>query len=200
MNRVSSQTKSLLLKKHKSWVYKTHGNYIKKGNTIIYGPFQFVVIGLGSDTIPQDIVDEMRAIRQEDIISLVDLLFVAKDEEGNISAIEATDFELGEVEELGAIAGSLLGLGAAGLNGSEKGEILGEAIPSKTFFNNSHEQAENIADQIPTNSSVVITLFEHTWAIGLTEYMLNSGGWVISHGMVTPAMLMELGADMTAQD
>lgn len=165
-----------------------------------YGPFQFVVIGLGSDIIPQDIVDELRAIRQEGIISLVDLLFVAKDEEGNMSAVEATDFELEEVEELGAIAGSLLGLGAAGLKGSERGEILGEAIASETFFNISPEQAENIGEQIPINSSVVIALFEHTWATGLKEYVLNSGGWVIAHGMVTPAMLMELGADMTAED
>ena len=60
---------------------------------------------------------------------VVDLLVVAKDENGVVDKIEMTDVD--ELTELGAVAGALMGFGAAGEEGMEVGALPAPRPPSK---------------------------------------------------------------------
>ena len=71
------------------------------------GPVQLLVVGFHEGKFSGEILEELRRLREADIVRLVDLLFVTKDEDGNISAIEHSDLSQDEAMAFGAIAGAL---------------------------------------------------------------------------------------------
>ena len=66
------------------------------------------------------------ALREHDIVRLVDLLFIAGDENGEIQAIEHSDLAEDESETFRVLAGNaLLGMGAVGEEGAKPGRRCG---------------------------------------------------------------------------
>ena len=92
-----------------------------------FGPVQMLVVGFEDGKFSGEILAELRRLREHDIVRLVDLLFVARDENGEIEAIEHSDLAEDEAEAFGALAGALLGMGAAGEEGAEEGAAQGAA-------------------------------------------------------------------------
>lgn len=112
------------------------------------GPVQLLVVGFHEGNFTGEILEELRRLREQDIVRLVDLMFVTKDEEGNVAALEHSDLSQEEAMEFGAVAGALLGLGAAGEEGAEAGAIAGaEAMEDGRAFG--EEEVWYLADAIP---------------------------------------------------
>ena len=91
----------------------------------MYGPIQLSVIGFDNEEVIGGLLDELDRVREFGIIRLIDFLFVAKDEEGDIAALEVTDLSDEERTEFGAVVGGLIGLGAAGAEGAVEGAVAG---------------------------------------------------------------------------
>ncbi len=89
------------------------------------GPVQLMVVGFHEGNFSGEILEELRRLREHDIVRLVDLLFVTKDAEGKVTAIEHSDLSKEEAMAFGAIAGALVGLGADGEEGAEAGALAG---------------------------------------------------------------------------
>jgi uncharacterized membrane protein len=157
------------------------------------GPVQLLVVGFHEGKFSGEILEELRRLREADIVRLVDLLFVTKDEEGNVSAIEHSDLSQEEAMAFGAIAGALLGLGAAGQEGAEAGALAGaEAMEDGAAF--SEADAWYLADAIPPGDSAGIALIEHRWAIPLRDAILRAGGIPLADEWVHPTDLIAAGA------
>src|SRR2546421_11276129 len=90
-----------------------------------FGPVQMLVVGFEHGKFEGEILAELKRLREQDIIRLVDLLFVNKDDDGEIQAVELTDLTQEESMEFWALAGALVGLGAAGEDGAEEGALAG---------------------------------------------------------------------------
>jgi len=71
-----------------------------------------LVVGFEHGKFEGKILAELRRLREHDIIRMVDLLFVTKDEQGDVAKVEHSDLSQEEAMEFGALAGALLGLGA----------------------------------------------------------------------------------------
>ena len=56
-----------------------------------FGPVQMLVVGFENGKFSGEILAELRRLREHDIVRLVDLMFVTKDEGGEIEAIEHSD-------------------------------------------------------------------------------------------------------------
>src|SRR2546429_10029654 len=93
-----------------------------------FGPVQMLVVGFEHGKFEGEILAELKRLREQDIIRLVDLLFVNKDDDGEIQAVELTDLTQEESMEFGALAGALVGLGAAGEGGAEEGAPAGALV------------------------------------------------------------------------
>jgi hypothetical protein len=92
----------------------------------VTGPIQVFVIGFDRFEASGQIMAELRRVRKRGVIRLVDLLFVQKDRQGNISSsMHMTDLSEAERERLGAVAGGLIGLRAGGPEGAAVGAELG---------------------------------------------------------------------------
>src|SRR2546429_181605 len=86
-----------------------------------FGPVQMLVVGFEHGKFEGEILAELKRLRDEDIIRLVDLLFVNKDDDGEIATVELTDLSPEESMEFGALAGALIGVGAGGEAGGRGG-------------------------------------------------------------------------------
>ncbi len=164
----------------------------------MYGPIQLTVVAFDNDEVIGGLLDELDRVREFGIIRLIDFLFVAKDTDGNISALEVSDLDMEEMVEFGAVVGGLIGLGAAGVEGAEVGAVAGALAVAENDFGLTAEEVREVADRIPRGSSGVLVLFEHTWALRLKEYVVNAGGVLIAQGLLHPSALVEVGAELAA--
>jgi uncharacterized membrane protein len=159
---------------------------------------QLSVIGFDNEEIIGGLLDELDRVREFGIIRLIDFLFVAKDEDGDISAMEVTDLTEEERMEFGAVVGGLIGLGAAGAEGAVEGAVAGALAVAEHDFGLTAQEIEEVAGRIPKGSSAVVVLFEHTWALRLKEYMLDAGGVLIAQGLLHPSALVKVGEELAA--
>src|SRR6185295_1301637 len=115
-----------------------------------FGPVQILVVVFGGTDFNGKILEELRQLKERDIVRLIDLVAVAKDTQGEIVGIEISDLTPEESAEFGAIAGALIGLGMDGEEGAEAGMVAGAeaAIESGGEFLGD-EVLWSIADTIP---------------------------------------------------
>jgi hypothetical protein len=151
------------------------------------GPVQVLVIGFENGRFSGEILAELRRLREHDIVRLVDLLFVAKDESDEIEVVEKSDLAEGEAQAFGALAGALIGMGAAGEERTERGSVVD---PDNVWY---------LADAIPPGTSAGIALLEHRWAIPLRDAIERGGGNLLVDAWVHPRDLDAAGAEAGRQ-
>ena len=167
-----------------------------------YGPVQLLVVGYENGNFTGETLDVLKQLRDQDVIRLVDLLFVTKDKDGTVMSVEHSDLTGTEFAELGAIAGALVGFGAEGEEGAEVGAEVGamagaEAAEEGLFGD---DTVWYIADTIPEGTSAAIALIEHRWAIPFRDSILRAGGVLLADAWVHPQDLVAAGMAAAADD
>ena len=158
-----------------------------------FGPVQILVVGFEHGKFEGKILEELRRLREADIVRLVDLVFVHHDEEGNLAKVEVSDLSQEEAMEMGALAGALVGFGAEGEEGVEAGAEAGAAAAQDGSLLDG-DNAWYVADHIPPGSSAGIALLEHRWAIPLRDAIEEAGGHTLVDAWVHPEDLVAIGA------
>jgi uncharacterized membrane protein len=157
-----------------------------------------LVIGFEGNNFTGEILPELERLKEHDIVRLVDLLFVMKDDEGEIAILQASDLSQDEAMEFGAVVGALIGLGADGEEGAEAGALAGaEALEDGHVFDLS--EAWYVADAIPNGSSAAIALLEHVWAVPFRDSILRAGGVLLADEWIHPADLVAVGLEAAAE-
>src|SRR4051794_8368996 len=72
------------------------------------GPVQLLVVSFPDPDFRGEVIEELRRLRESDIIRLVDALAVQKDLHGNLAVIQWSDLSVDEAESFGATVGALL--------------------------------------------------------------------------------------------
>ncbi|HEV8451662.1 MAG TPA: hypothetical protein VGQ45_09530 [Gaiellales bacterium] len=155
------------------------------------GPVQLLIVGFAGGEFKGEIAGVLADLRERDVIRLIDMGFVRKDDDGLITMIEHSDLSQDEAIEFGATVGALIGLGAAGEEGAEAGAIAG--AESALDGGMIEDQVWYIADEIPEGTAAAIALIEHRWAIPLRSAILNAGGFLVSDAWIHPADLVAIG-------
>lgn len=138
------------------------------------GPLEYVVVVFEGNHLTGEIMPELRALRDQGVVRIVDLLFFQKDAQGALTAQELSDLTPEEAAPYGPIAGDML-------------DVLSE------------EDVTVAAADLPANSSGAILLLEHLWAIRLREQISKAHGRVISDGVVPSEQVEALGAELAAE-
>jgi len=157
-----------------------------------FGPVQMLVLEFDPNRLSGEILPELQRLREKDVIRLIDLVVVKKDEDGRVSALETSDLTADEATEYGAMVGALIGFGAAGEEGAEAGAAAG----AEAAQDGAPGDAEMwyVADVIPSGSIAAIALIEHRWAIPLRDAVGRAGGVALADEWVHPEDLVALGA------
>ena len=137
------------------------------------GPLEYTVIGFEGNRFNGEIAKEIGAVVDAGIIALVDVVMVTKDIDGNAAVIEV---DAKDDPRFASFAGMLDGL-------------MGLLTP---------EDIETIASELPTNTSALVLLFEHRWAVNIKEAIGAAGGFLISRTTVPPEVLELVNAELEA--
>jgi uncharacterized membrane protein len=157
------------------------------------GPVQLLVVGFEERKFEGKILEELKRLREHDIIRMIDLLFVAKDEQGDVARVEQSDLSPEEAVEFGALVGALIGFGVDG----EEGAVSGAEVGAAAAAENGSPLAEDVwylADAIPPGTAAAIALIEHRWAVPLREAIEEAGGSGLVDAWVHPDDLIAVGA------
>jgi uncharacterized membrane protein len=133
------------------------------------GPVEILVIGFPGNKFTGEAAPALAELVEAGLIRVIDLVFVTKDAEGDVVAIELNDIDQSisvafqpHVEE------------PSGLLADEDIEDLG-------------------ADLAP-NSSAAILLFEHLWATKFRDAVLDSGGELLASIRIPKEVMDEVVA------
>ena len=133
------------------------------------GPVELLFVEFPGNQFTGEIIPALKELIDQGTIRILDLVFVAKDADGNAVGIE---LEALEQESKDAF--------------SELVDELEELI--------SEEDVEDLAEALEPNSSAAILLFEHTWAIPFRDAIANSGGQLVVRLPITEEALAEIAA------
>ena len=157
------------------------------------GPVQMLIVGFEGDKFDGSIMEELDRLKEHDIVRLIDLLFVKKNEDGEIEVAQRSDLDADEAQEFGAIIGALVGFGADGEEGAEYGALAGAAeLEDGHVFDD--EAVWYLGDAIPDGTAAAVALLEHRWAIPLRDKIAQAGGLTLSDAWIHVADLVAVGA------
>jgi uncharacterized membrane protein len=158
---------------------------------------QLLIVGFVGGEFKGEIAKVLADLRERDVIRLIDMGVVRKDEDGVITMIEHSDLNQDETIEFGATVGALIGLGVAGEEGAEAGAIAGaEAALDGGMI---EDQVWYIADEIPEGTAAAVALIEHRWAIPLRTAIQDAGGFLVSDAWIHPADLVAIGLEASEE-
>jgi hypothetical protein len=138
------------------------------------GPLEYTVIGFEGNRFNGEIAKEIAAVVDSGVIALVDVVFITKDIDGNATALELDN------KDDPRFAGFTPML--AGLSGLM-----------------TQEDVDGIAASLPINTSALVIMFEHRWAVKIKKAIEGAGGFLISRDVVSPEALELVNAELDAE-
>lgn len=138
------------------------------------GPVDYLVVRFPGNRFSGEIAPELVKLEKNGIVRIIDLVFVLKDQKGDVFITEA--------KNLGGVAGDAFSTFA------EK---------ASEWF--SIDDIEALAEVLPNNSSAGILLYENTWAIHLKEALLHSDGELVDQGRIPSELIRSVEHKLISQ-
>jgi hypothetical protein len=131
---------------------------------VAVGPCELIIARFPGNQFKGEIAPALAKLVDAGTIKIIDVLFAIKDDKGDVAIVELKDVD---------------GDGRADL--VEIVEISGAIGP---------DDVDHASDLLEPNSSALLLLFEHTWAIELSQAFRNAAGEVIYMERI-PAAVVE---------
>lgn len=135
------------------------------------GPVEYIVVGFPGNTFKGDIAPELAKLVDSGTIRILDLVFVTKDDDGNVDVIEFEDHD--DVALFAALDG-------------EVGGLISEA------------DAEYAAEALDPGSSAALLIWEDVWATPFVDAMRRSGGVLIEGARIPHDLIEAAEAELAA--
>lgn len=126
--------------------------------TIEIGPIDYLLVEWPGQQPNGEVAPHLVDLVDRGLIRILDLLFIAKDEEGNVAALNIADVG-GEVAELSIFEGASSGL-------------LGD------------EDVEQAGGVLAPGTSAALLVFENSWAAPFVGAVRRSGGELVASGRI----------------
>ena len=133
------------------------------------GPVEILFVAFPGNQFTGEIAPALQALVDAGTIRIIDLVFVAKDADGNAVGIEIEELDEESRGSFNALVTELEGL-------------------------ISEEDIADLAEGLEPNSSAGILLFEHTWAIPFRDALVNSGGELLARIPIPAEAMAEVMA------
>jgi Family of unknown function (DUF6325) len=131
------------------------------------GPVQVLVVGLDRPTFSGEVLEEFDRLRDAGLVRLVDLLLVARADDGTLESMPLD----GSPPDAGAVATALLTEGMARADA----DLAADG-----------DQAWSLGAAVPPGSMAAVALIEHLWAEPLTAAIARAGGCPLDETWLGP--------------
>jgi hypothetical protein len=132
---------------------------------------EYIVIGFAGNKFDGSIAREIERVVESGTIRLIDIVFVAKDPDGNTVVLELDDKDDPRFAPFAA--------------------VLGDRMAMLT-----PEDLEHVASELPLDTSGMLMLFEHRWAAHIKEAVGAAGGFLVSRTVIPPEVLEALSDEL----
>jgi hypothetical protein len=133
------------------------------------------------------VIEEVAKLERERAIRVLDLLFVSKEETGELVALDY------QGEDLGAIAGALLGFEFEEAQRGAGAEPAGDRA-----FGLAQAEIEATALSLEPRQAAAFVLIEHVWARDLKRAIREAGGTPVAEGFLTPETVRAVEPELAA--
>lgn len=137
------------------------------------GPLEYLVVGFEGNRFDGSIAHEIAKVVENKTIRLVDVVFLMKDTTGDVAVVEIDNKEDPRFESFAPLLGDSMGL----------------LTP---------EDIESIALGLRPDTSALVILFEHRWAVDIKDAMARAGGFLVGRATIPPEVLEELNDELEA--
>lgn len=151
------------------------------------GPWQVIAVQFGSGADSQArVLDEVDRLQGRGVLRLLDMLFVAKNEDGTIERLV-----VGDDEDFGALLASIISLDGAGLVETAGGAGSSGFDPADAWA---------MAESLLPGTALAFLLVEHRWAQPLFDAIAETGGALLGEGFLTHDAGLLVGAEVAAME
>lgn len=159
------------------------------------GPIQFVAFRFDTlDGFEGQILDQLEALLDVPAVRMLDVLFVAKDDDGDLVALEIGELGGDEGDDaLGATIGALMGFSFDGDPDDPPAEITEASAIGVTV-----DDIRRVGRDLAPGTAAALLLIEHRWAIGIRDAIRQAGGMPMIQGFLTLEGLVMVGAELMA--
>jgi hypothetical protein len=137
-------------------------------------PLEYALIAFEEAKFSGKIVPELLDLAERGIVRFVDIVFIQKDEDGNVRTIELNDLEPEAYEMF---------------------VPMGEYVSS--LF--TEEDLEIAASKLPVNSAAALFLWENLWVADLRKAIVDAGGVLVERVQIPPEVVEEFQQELAAQ-
>ena len=149
------------------------------------GPLQVIAASFRAAADFQGrVLAEVGRLQGRGVLRLVDLLFVAKNEHGEIERLV-----VGGDDDFGVLLSRIIPLGGAGLVEPAAGEGSPGFDPADALA---------LAESLPPGTALAFLLIEHGWAQPLFDAIAETGGALLGEGFLTAEAGLLAGAEVAA--
>ncbi len=120
------------------------------------GPVEFIIVAFEGRQFKGEIVPALFDLLDKGLIRIIDLAVISKDEDGNVTILEANELRAEVAEALIKLDGELTGL-------------LSEA------------DLMLVAEDMERNTTEAAMLFEHVWATQFAQAVRNANGVLVTN-------------------
>jgi hypothetical protein len=137
-------------------------------------PLEYALIAFENARFSGKIVPELLDLAERGIVRFVDIVFIQKDEDGNVRTIELNDLEPEAYEMF---------------------VPMGEYV-SSLFTENDLEIA---ASKLPNGSAAALFLWENLWVADLRKAIVDSGGVLVERVQIAPEVVEQFEQALAAE-
>jgi DNA-binding NarL/FixJ family response regulator len=149
-------------------------------------PLQVIALSFSRDTGSEDrILAEVDRLRGRGVLRLLDMLFVAKSQDGTIERLA-----VGDDEDFGSLLAAVVPVADGGPAGPAPADGLAAAFDPAG--------ARALADSLEPGTALAFLLVEHYWAAPLFDAIAETGGTLIGEGFLTAETGLVVGAEVAA--
>jgi hypothetical protein len=134
---------------------------------------EYTVIGFRKGTFDGSIAREIGKVVDSGIIRIVDILMIDVDTQGNTAVIEIDAKDDPAFESFAPLLENRMGLFTP-------------------------EDVETLAETLPPETSALVILFEHHWAVDIKDAIGAAGGFLVARTVIPPEVLEEVSAELEA--
>jgi DNA-binding CsgD family transcriptional regulator len=152
-------------------------------------PLQVIALSFSRETGSEDrILAEVDRLRGRGVLRLLDMLFVAKSQDGTIERLI-----IGDDEDFGSLLAAVVPVA----NGDRPAAAPASADGSAAF---DRTDARALADSLEPGTALAFLLVEHYWAAPLFDAIAETGGTLIGEGFLTAETGLVVGAEVAAME
>src|SRR4051794_20661881 len=138
------------------------------------GPLEYSVFGFEGNNFDGSIAREIAKVVENGTIALVDVVFIGRDSDGHAVVLELDNKDDPRFAGFHTLVQGTMGLFTP-------------------------EDLAEIAESLPDNTSGLVVLFEHRWAVGIKNALSDAGGFLIARSVIPPEVVEDVSAELEAE-